>query len=186
MKFRKRNKNKKFIILGIFIFLLFAVGIYVCLRLTVFRVARPSEVVENYLNGYNSLEKDITSEIKYEFEDKLDKKQKKKYESIMKKQYQKMFYSILEEEVTDNKAIIKAEVTVTDFNTCYNDADNHIGTHPDKFLTVERQIDYKLNKLDTCSEKVTYPLTFNLRKSVNEWLLDNLTEADLKKIRGTY
>lgn len=173
-------------VIGIVIFLiLLAVGVFIYLKIAVFGTS-PSAVVEEYLNKYNSLDKGVTSKIKYEFEDKLDKKQKKQYESIMKKQYQKMFYSILDEEVVENKAVVKAEVTVSDFNACYNAADSHIATHTEKFPTVERQINYKLNKLETCSEKVTYPITFNLRKSSNEWLLDNLLEADSKKISGTY
>ena len=153
----------------VIVLILLAVGVFIYLKIAVFGTS-PSAVVEEYLNKYNSLDKGVTSKIKYEFEDKLDKKQKKQYESIMKKQYQKMFYSILDEEVVENKAVV----------------DSHIATHTEKFPTVERQINYKLNKLETCSEKVTYPITFNLRKSSNEWLLDNLLEADSKKISGTY
>lgn len=182
-----RKRNKKYIILGIFIFLLLViVGVFCCFKLFVVKTGNPTDIVENYLNDYNKLNNDIISKIKYDFNDKLSNKQEKKYKEIMKKQYQKMFFSILDEHITDSKAVIKVEVTVLNYNYCYNEAANHIIAYSNKFSTEERQIDYKLNKLDTCSERVTYDLTFNLKKVNNKWSMSGLSYNDLKKINGTY
>ncbi len=187
MNLNKKKKKKKYIILGVLVFvMLMVVAVFLVLHFVVFKVASPLELVDNFINDYNTLSESVVSKITYEFDDKLSKKQSNKYTKIMKKQYQKMFYSVLDEQVDDKKAVIKIEVTVSDFNNCYNEAVNHIAIHSEKFSTVERQIDYKLNKLDTCSEKVTYPITLNFRKAGKEWLMDEIDENDLKKIQGLY
>ena len=61
----------------------------------------------------------------------------------------------------------------------------------DKFVEndefdVYSAIDYKLQFLISYNERITYSVKFAFYKENRQWKLTDLSEIDLKKIRGTY
>lgn len=161
----------------------------ICLVFFIFKTVKdnsPSELTKSYLNNYNKLDKETVSNIKYNYDDKLTSKQEKAYIDAMKRQYEKMHYSIISENIEDNTASIVAEVTVFDYNSCYNSANNYVTKYAYRFSSIEKMVDYKLVKLSKCTDKVTYDITFRYNKNGLEWQRDSLSDDDLRKLDGTF
>ncbi len=93
----------------------------------------PAEVTKNYLEKYIKLDKEIISNIKFEYKDNLNDDQKNIYAKAIRRQYEKMGYSILNEEIDNDKAIIKTEVTVFDYNNCWNNAEDYVNIYAYRF-----------------------------------------------------
>ena len=69
----------------------------------------------------------------------------------------------------------------------------HLEENQDQFyvddvLDVVKFVDYKLDQLFNYKNRITYTIVFNLERenTESEWVLKDLSEADLKKIHGIY
>lgn len=181
-----KDKNKRTYVVVAVLVLIVLIGVYVVLRVTGLVSKKPSTVTSEYFDSYISNDSDVISKIEYAFDDKITTKQKKVYVRAMKRQYKKMFYTVLDENVDGKDATARVEVTVFDYNACYNTAMSHINSHSNKFPTEEKQIDYKLSKLETCSDRVTYEINLQYHYDGRKWLMNEINEDDLKKINGVY
>ena len=45
---------------------------------------------------------------------------------------------------------------------------------------------YKLEELETANDTVTYNMTFYLTKEDGEWILQDISDLDRKKLHGLY
>ena len=122
----------------------------------------------------------------------LSDKQKEKYRDVMKKQYQNLTYTIKDEEVDGNDAVVTVEIEVYDFNKAMMEADNYLLNHQDEFLDNDNNIsdeifmDYKIEQMKNMSEKVKYTLEFDLTKNDGKWQLNDVDEITRQKIHGIY
>ena len=154
----------------------------------------PTKRVEVFLNKYQTMDNEVLTQL----DDTLNKdgtlsdNQKKDYKELMKKQYQNLTYTIKDEEVDGNNAIVKVEIEVYDFNKAMTNADNYLTEHQDEFIddndTInnEKFMDYKIKQMKDMSEKVKYTIDFSLTKKDNQWQLENSDEITRQKIHGIY
>lgn len=146
----------------------------------------PIELTKSYLENYQELGKEVISNIKYSYKDKLSTKQEKSYIDAMKRQYEKLHFTIISEEVLDKTASIVAEVTIYDYNSCYNKANNYVLNYAYRFQSENKKVDYKLSQIAKCTDKVTYDIEFKYSKSGLGWQMESLSSDDLRKLDGTF
>lgn len=154
----------------------------------------PTKRVEVFLNKYQTMDNEVLTQLDDTLNEDgtLSDNQKKDYKELMKKQYQNLTYTIKDEEVDGNNAIVKVEIEVYDFNKAMTNADNYLTEHQDEFIddndTInnEKFMDYKIKQMKDMSEKVKYTIDFSLTKKDNQWQLDNIDEITRQKIHGIY
>ena len=81
--------------------------------------------------------------------------------------------------------------TVYDLASAMEQANSYIAVYGDKFKKNGKfdeyaASDYKLEMLDDVETRVDYTITFNFYNDDGTWIMDEVLEADLKKIRGTF
>ena len=110
----------------------------------------------------------------------------------MKKQYQNLTYTIKDEEVNGDKATVKVEIEVYDFNKAMTKADDYLSENQDEFtdgnnnIDNEKFMDYKIKEMKNVNDKVKYTIDFTLTKNNNKWQLDDIDEITRQKIHGIY
>ena len=182
-----KNKKKLIIFIGLGILLGVTISV-ILLSLFVGEAKSPEGMTKDFLKKYQKLDSSIVKKIEYEFNDELTPTQLDKYKEIIKDQYEKLEYTILE--VDENKeeryAVVKVEFTVEDLSSAMEMANSYIDVNGDKFEDDFAAVDYKLSVLDERAEEQTYTIEFGFYYEDNEWYMYDLSEADLKKFRGTY
>ena len=189
----KKNKlNKKFIIilLIVIILLAFIIGFGIIRKKG---SSSPTQQVKSYLNKYKREDKEVTSVIQYNFSDKLNAEQEKRYKEIIKKQYRNLNYVIEDTYESEIESNISIKFTVLDLKSEYERATTYIATHEDKFtnengeLDNDKVISYKLEQLENTVESVEYTITIKFYKNKdNEWVMTNPSKTDLSKLDGTF
>ena len=154
----------------------------------------PTKRVETFLNKYQTMDEEVLSQLDDTLnnDETLTTAQKDEYRNLMKKQYQNLTYTIKDEEVDGNSAIVKVEIEVYDFNKAMADADDYLLDNQDEFIDEddnidnEKFMDYKIKQMKDSNEKVKYTIDFNLTKSDGNWQLDEIDEVTRQKIHGIY
>lgn len=182
-----KNKKKLIIFIGLGILLGVTISV-ILLSFLVGEAKSPEGMTKDFLKKYQKLDSSVVKEIKYEFNDELTPTQLDKYKEIIKDQYEKLEYTILEVEENEKEryAIVKVEFTVEDLASAMEMANSYIDVNGDKFEDDFAAVDYKLSVLDEKAEEQTYTVEFNFYFEDNEWHMYDLSDADLKKFRGTY
>lgn len=183
-----KKKMVLFIILGIL--LLFIIGVLI-FDFMYFNQDSPVDLVNQYMKRYQNLDSQVVNDIVYDFDDSLTEKQQEQYVEIMKRQYENLTYEISESEINGTDAIITVQFEVYDLSSAMSQADSYVEVYHDKFVEndefdVYSAIDYKLQFLISYNERITYSVKFAFYKENRQWKLTDLSESDLKKIRGTY
>ena len=155
----------------------------------------PTKKVENFLSKYQNNDQEIVDQFDVSLveEEELNDEQKQKYKDIMMGQYKDLTYVIKDEKIDGNKAVVEVEIEVYDYNTVMNNANIYLDENKDNFfvdnvLDVVSFINYKLDQLTNYKERIKYTISFNLERkdSSSEWVVQKLSESDLKKIHGIY
>ena len=155
----------------------------------------PTKQVEKYLNNYQKLTDDVVDDLELviEKEKLFNKDQKNMYKDIMKRNFQNMVYTIKDETVNGNNAMVEVEITVYDHYKVIKLSDNYLNNHMSEFLKddgtldLEKFTDYKLKNMKKNTDKVKYTIYFNLTKNKNnKWNVDEVSEFDEEKILGIY
>ena len=155
----------------------------------------PTKEVEMFLNKYQKNDSEVVNQFDTSLLDEgnLCDEQKEKYKEIMLGQYKDLTYEIKEEKIDGNKAKVEVEIEVYDYTTALNNAYMHLEENQDQFyvddvLDVVKFVDYKLDQLFNYKNRINYTIVFNLERenTESEWVLKDLSEADLKKIHGIY
>ena len=150
-----------------------------------------SGLTNEFMKSYQKLDNDVIKKIKYEFDDDLTSTQLKKYKEIIKSQYEKMEYSILDIKETDIDAVATVRFSVYDLASAMEKANSYIEVYSDKFVSdgkfdSYKAIDYKLDQLEATDERIEYTIEFSYYKNNDEWVMFDLADATLKKLNGTY
>lgn len=148
----------------------------------------PTKKVEMYLDSYQKLDDNVLNDLDTLVEDtEYSIEQKARYKEIFKKHYSNLSYKILKEVVDGDKALVDAEVEVTDYSKILSeDIDKTKYTDENGNYDPSKYFDYQLDRLEGATEKVKYTITFNLTKKDNEWVIDDLDQTSMKKIHGIY
>ncbi len=200
-------KNIGKIVVSAFILLLVIVG---CSN----NMSTPTNKVEEFLGKYQSMDEDVLKQLDQVIkdDDTMNDDQKDKYKALMEKQYQNLSYKIENEDIEGNSATVDVEIEVLDYATTaskaqeyynehkeeieekYNDKkednDNSLENAGDDVLQAVEEsvayINYKLEELETANDTVTYDMTFYLTKEDGEWILQDISDLDRKKLHGLY
>lgn len=200
-------KNIGKIVVSAFILLLVIVG---CSN----NMSTPTNKVEEFLGKYQSMDEDVLKQLDQVIkdDDTMNDDQKDKYKALMEKQYQNLSYKIENEDIEGNSATVDVEIEVLDYATTaskaqeyynehkeeieekYNDKkednDNSLENAGDDVLQAVEEsvayINYKLEELETANDTVTYDMTFYLTKDDGEWILQDISDLDRKKLHGLY
>ncbi|MDD2203016.1 MAG: hypothetical protein PHT75_01700 [Bacilli bacterium] len=153
----------------------------------------PKRVVEEMLGNYQSLNSEVLNQLdKVIAGENLTIAQKDDYEELMRKQYQNLTYSIKEEVIDGDTAVVTVEIEVFDYAKAIDDAEIYAAENEDKFLDKEGAAseslyqDYKIEQLKTVTDKIKYTLDLGLTKEDNKWKLDDLSDMERQKIHGLY
>ena len=200
-------KNIGKIVVSAFILLLVIVG---CSN----NMSTPTNKVEEFLGKYQSMDEDVLKQLDQVIkdDDTMNDNQKDKYKALMEKQYQNLSYKIENEDIQGDSATVDVEIEVLDYATTaskaqeyynehkeeieekYNDKkednDNSLENAGDDVLQAVEEsvayINYKLEELETANDTVTYNMTFYLTKEDGEWILQDISDLDRKKLHGLY
>lgn len=154
----------------------------------------PTKRVETFLNKYQTTDSEVLKQLDETLSNdvNLTESQKKDYKDLMKKQYQNLTYTIKDEEVNGDKATVKVEIEVYDFNKAMTKADDYLSENQDEFtdgnnnIDNEKFMDYKIKEMKNVNDKVKYTIDFTLTKNNNKWQLDDIDEITRQKIHGIY
>lgn len=154
----------------------------------------PTKKVEEFLNRYQTLDNDVISQLNYTLDENytLTDIQKEDYRAVMKKQYKDLVYTIKEETVDGDTAIVTVEIEVYDYSKAILEADEHLLNNPDEFLNddgmsdIETFIDFKIDMISKSTDRVKYTLDLSLLKDGDVWKMNDITEIDRQKIHGIY
>lgn len=173
----------------------------------------PSKKVEEFMGKYQSMDNDVLAQLDnvVSSDSSMSDEQKKNYKALMEKQYQNMSYKIKNEEVNGDNATVDVEIEVYDYASSVAKSKKYYEEHKEEFAddakknssdekdndndsnlikdaieTSSKYIDYKIKELQNVSDKVKYTITFNLHKEDNEWVLDDISDVDRKKLHGLY
>ncbi len=153
----------------------------------------PTKKVEALLNNYQTLDSSVLSDLNevVDEETNFTDAQKDTYKSIIKKNYQKLTYTIKDAVEDGDEATVTAEIEVVDYTQVLNASAVYLNEHPEEFESDgkyddNKYLDYQLEQLKEAKDKVTYTLDFTLTKVDEEWTVDGLTEEIRDKISGTY
>ena len=200
-------KNIGKIVVSAFILLLVIVG---CSN----NMSTPTNKVEEFLGKYQSMDEDVLKQLDQVIkdDDTMNDDQKDKYKALMEKQYQNLSYKIENEDIQGNSATVDVEIEVLDYATTASKAQEYYNEHKeeieekyndkkedndnsledagdDVLQAVEESaayINYKLEELETANDTVTYDMTFYLTKEDGEWILQDISDLDRKKLHGLY
>lgn len=183
--FRRKNMKK----LAIFILLILFTGCG-----TKMVKENPTKKVENFLSGYQTLDKDVLKQLDeaVEKETEFSEEQKMEYKELMKNHYKNLKYEIKDEVINNDHATVTVEIEVTDYSKIMTDADAYLSEHQDEFNDENGNYDislftkYRLDKLKQAKDKVKYTLDLTLTKIDNNWVLDTISDVDESKIHGMY
>ena len=154
----------------------------------------PKGEVAKLFSNYNSLNSDVLIQLDsvMSTEDLTDS-EKAKYKDVLKRQYEDLNYTIKDEVITDDKAVVTAEIEVYDLRKVIDDADKYLESNKEEFYKegttttdTSKFWDYKLENMKKMTDRVKYTIDFSLTKIENEWKLDDLLEIDRQKIHGLY
>jgi len=152
----------------------------------------PKKEVQKLFSNYNNLSSDLLIQLDSVMEsENLTESQIKKYKEVLKRQYKDLKYKINDEIISNDTAIVSAEVEVYDLAKVIDDADEYLKNNKDEFynnekLDNEKFWNYKLDKMLESNEKIKYTIDFSLTKLDGKWTLDELLESDRQKIHGIY
>lgn len=172
----------------ILIFLLFIFLVSGCGKNT----NSPTSEVQKLFSNYNSLSSDVLIQLDSVMEsENLTDEQISKYKEVIKKQYEDLKYTINDEVISDDKAIVSVDIEVYNLNKVISDSDEYLKNNKDEFyvddkLDNNKFWDYKLDKMFKAEDRIKYTIDFSLTKLNNKWHLDELLETDRQKIHGLY
>lgn len=151
------------------------------------------DAVENYLDKYVNLDKDIILNVdKIVNNENMTAENSNTYKSLFKKQYQNLKYEIENEEYNGDEAIISVKVTVFDYYKAQNDALLYLNNNPDEFdykdgiYDMDKFIKYKLKLMEETTDTVDYTIDFYVIDTKDGWKVSDMSESDLDKIHGIY
>lgn len=153
----------------------------------------PKRVVEDLFGKYQALDNTVLDQLDTVIaSENLTTVQKNDYEELMRKQYQNLTYTIKNEVVNGDKAIVTVEIEVYDFAKTNAETEAYVTGHESEFLgdatTISDALyqNYKINKLKGVTDRTKYTLDLGLTKTDKAWKLDTLTDVERQKIHGLY
>ena len=154
----------------------------------------PAKKVENLLSKYQKNDEVVMQQLGDTLLENtiLNTTQKEKYKELMERQYKNLTYTVKDEAIDGKTAVVEVEIEVYDYNKAITETENYLLANPEEFQDETGNVnttaynDYKLKAIEEMKDRITYTINFTLSKVDEEWLVDDLTEAERMKIHGLY
>ncbi len=154
----------------------------------------PTKKVENLLSKYQKNDEVVINQLGDTLlsDTVLSVSQKDKYKELMERQYKNLMYTVKNEAIDGKTAVVEVEIEVYDYNKAIVNSENYLLANQGEFqdetgnVDTTKYNDYKLNAISDMKDRVTYTINFTLSKVDEEWIVDDLTEAERMKIHGLY
>lgn len=176
----------------------------------------PKQKVSEFLDKYKKQDETILSQLEEIVKGEYTKDDyRDRYKTLMINQYKNMEYTLKDEIIEEDNAVVEAEITVYDYASSIKKSNEYLNSNSDKFSkdekpTIEENsddettneshtdsgllgnydedkfIDYKLSEMEKVTDTVTYTIEFTLTKVDNEWQIDALSNSDIQKLHGIY
>lgn len=152
----------------------------------------PIKKVEEYLSKVQVADESIMQNISLHDEYTYDIEEKKRYMDILGKHFGNMTYEIKDETIDGDKAVVEVEINVMDVSKVLDQVERDKKEKAEKFRDDEGNFDYtifkkyQLDALEYGKERVTYTLTFDVKKKNKEWILEPLSSEEKDKLIGFY
>ena len=154
----------------------------------------PKETVKDFLDKYKNQDSDVISDLDETISSEYTGENKERYKNLMINQYKNMEYKITDEIIDGNTAVVTADVTVYNYGSMIDNANEYLKEHEQEFYKDEEKkefdndkfLDYKLDQLEQVEDRKTYTIEFTLTKDNNEWKLDDLSNENISKLHGIY
>lgn len=154
----------------------------------------PVKKVENLLSKYQKKDEEVLRQLGDTLltDAVLDVNQKEKYKNLMERQYNNLMYTVKNEAIDGKTAVVEVEIEVYDYNKAITESEDYLLANQSEFqdesgnVSTSKYNDYKLNQIEKMNDRVKYTINFTLSKVDDEWIVDDLTEAERMKIHGLY
>lgn len=175
--------------------------LFICSLLVVFSVTgcdslmnTPTKKVEKLLSMYQTQDKKVLDQLDETLlsETILDTPLKERYRELMKKQYKDLAYTIKNETIDGNTAVVEVEIEVYDYNGAIKDIESDVIENNNDYLDdsgnllTSRYNENKISKMESVKNRITYTLNFTISKIDDKWVVDDLTETERMKLHGLY
>lgn len=153
----------------------------------------PTNKVEDYLSGYNSLSDAVVSDMETTIaNENLSNENLATYREVLTRQYKDLKYKVKDEVVTGDDAVVKVDITVYDLHKSDVNSQTYMNTHLEEFNNADNVYDeelyskYRLGEMLKATETVNYEVSFYLSRKDGEWQINDLNRDTLEKIHGLY
>ena len=155
----------------------------------------PKEKVKELLDKYKNQDSMVISELDDVISNEYTGDYKERYKTLLTNQYKNMEYKITDEIIDGNTAVVTADVTVYNYASSIETANEYLRKHEEEFYKEDTEdktidndkfLDYKLDLLEETTDRKTYTIEFTLTKEDKEWKLDDLSDDNISKIHGLY
>lgn len=153
----------------------------------------PTKKTESFLNNYKNLNSTVLTQLDevVNGDTLMNSEQKELYKEVLKKQYQDLTYTVKDEVINGNNAIVTVEIEVYDLYKTNKDTSDYYDTHKEEFMvdgkiSDTKYLDYRIKQLQNTHNKVKYTIDFNLTKVDKEWTMDEISNSTIQKLHGLY
>ncbi|MFI3307256.1 MAG: hypothetical protein R3Y21_01685 [Mycoplasmatota bacterium] len=153
----------------------------------------PTRQTEIFFEKYQMLDDDVVTDLTNVAaqDENFNTDQRETYIEIMSNHYQSLKYTIKDEVIDGDTAIVTVEITVTDHYKVINESNEYLSLNPDEFneegiYSHKLFVDYQLDAFKNNTATVVYTLNIDLTKVEDEWNIDELSQTELDKINGMY
>ena len=154
----------------------------------------PTKKVELLLSKYQKKDEEVIKQLSDTLvsDTILNDDEKNTYKELLERQYSDLTYKVKDEAIDGNTSVVEVEIEVYDYNKAISDAEDYLVSHQNEFMgddstiSTEKFNDYKLNAIKNMNDRIKYTINFTLSKIDEEWMVDDLTDVERKKIHGLY
>ena len=154
----------------------------------------PTKKVELLLSKYQKKDDDVIKQLGDTLlsDTILNVEEKNIYKELLERQYSDLVYKVKDEAIDGKTAVVEVEIEVYDYNKAITESEDYLTTHQEEFydetntVNTEKYNDYKLKAMKEMKDRVKYTINFTLSKIDEEWMVDDLTDAERQKIHGLY
>ncbi len=147
----------------------------------------PKDAVDDYLQKYVTLDDTIMNELN-DFVDgeEFNEEQRTTYKEILRNQYSSLTYTILNEEIKEDEAVVKVKINVRDLYKIKKETNKYYDEHKDEFNEINVFLNYQLEKMKNAVDTMTYTIDVKVIKEDGNWKVKQLSIDTLEKIHGIY
>lgn len=154
---------------------------------------KPEEAVETLFERYRNKDDNVLTQLKETIENEaMTDENKTKYQNLMEKQYDQFAYVIKDTDVQDDTATATVEITVLDYKSAVDKAEEELEKEPNKFndeegnYSEDKYTARKIELMEEVNDTKTETIELSLKKDAGMWKVNDLTNDDIKKLHGLY